>query len=85
MVVRFLGGISLAMRSTAGSRSPWPSNWKRRTYLTALHAIITTLHRTTAAVLLGLATLLAVWCWRLAAMGPAEEINAEIEAVTHEA
>jgi cytochrome c oxidase assembly protein subunit 15 len=88
VVQLFLGGISLAVRTPPAVASPSAKQLEAQDMLQpALHAIITTLHQTTAAVLLGLATLLAVWCWRLAAMGPAqeEEINAEIEAVTHEA
>lgn len=61
-----LGGVSLTMRTPAAIQSPSAEQLQSQDALQpALHAVITTLHQTTAAVLLGLATLLAVSCWRL--------------------
>jgi cytochrome c oxidase assembly protein subunit 15 len=65
----FLGGISLAVRTPPAVESPSAEHMQSSEMLQpALHAVITTLHQTTAAVLLGLAVLLAVWCWRLRVM-----------------
>lgn len=65
-----LGGISLAVRTPPAVDSPSAQQLQSSGALQpALHALITTLHQTTAAVLLGLATFLAVWCWRLRVAG----------------
>jgi cytochrome c oxidase assembly protein subunit 15 len=61
-----LGGVSLAVRTPPAAASPSAEQLQSPDMLQpAVHAIITTLHQTTAAVLLGLATYLAVSCWRL--------------------
>ena len=66
VVQLMLGGISLTVRTPAAAQSPTAEQLQSHDALQpALHAVITTLHQTTAAVLLGLATLLAVSCWRL--------------------
>ena len=57
---------ALAVRTPPAAESPLADQMQTPDALQpAAHAIITTLHQTNAAVLLGLATLLAVWCWRL--------------------
>jgi cytochrome c oxidase assembly protein subunit 15 len=79
VVQLLLGGISLMLRTPPAIESPSAEQLKANDAMQpALHAVITTLHQTTAAVLLGLATLLAVWCWRLAVTGAsAEKIESE--------
>jgi cytochrome c oxidase assembly protein subunit 15 len=77
-----LGGISLVYRTPKAAASP--SAEQLQSHAEALqpaaHAILTTAHQTTAAVLLAIATLLAFWAWRLmalqgttAASGPSTE------------
>jgi cytochrome c oxidase assembly protein subunit 15 len=74
VVQLFLGGISLAVRTPPAVESPSAEQLQSQAALQpAMHALITTLHQTTAAVLLGLATLLAVWCWRLVSISVAKE------------
>ncbi len=85
VVQLLLGGVSLAVRTPPAAQSPSADQLQAQVALQpALHAIITTLHQTTAAVLLGLATLLAVSCWqRLDKRAVAEEqVNVE-EQVNH--
>ena len=70
VVQLLLGGISLAVRTPPAVESPSAEQLQSPDAMQpALHALITTLHQTTAAVLLGLATFLAVWCWRLRTAG----------------
>ena len=65
-----LGGISLAFRTPPAATSPSAEHLQARTdaLLPAVHAILTTAHQTTAAVLLAIAVLLAFWAWRWVAM-----------------
>jgi cytochrome c oxidase assembly protein subunit 15 len=80
VVQLLLGCVSLAVRTPPAVQSPSAEQLQSQDALQpALHAVITTLHQTTAAVLLGLATLLAVTCWRLLDKRVAE---AEKEQVT---
>ena len=66
VVQMLLGGISLAVRTPPAVESPSAEQLRSSDAMQpALHALITTLHQTNAAVLLGLATFLAIWCWRL--------------------
>jgi cytochrome c oxidase assembly protein subunit 15 len=63
-----LGGISLAVRTPPAATSPSAEQLQSPDALQpALHAVITTCHQTTAAVLLGVAVFTALWCWRLRA------------------
>jgi cytochrome c oxidase assembly protein subunit 15 len=84
IVQLILGGISLAVRTPSADHSPSAAQLQAQDVLEpAMHALITTLHQTTAAVLLGLSTLLAVSCWRLlekrtAAQGQFEPMAAEL-------
>jgi heme A synthase len=78
IVQLLLGGISLAIRTPPAVQSPSAEQLQSHAPLQpALHAVITTLHQTTAAVLLGLATLLAVWCWRLMSVAAVEDERTE--------
>ena len=63
-----LGGISLVYRTPPAATSPSAEQLQAQAdaLQPAVHAILTTAHQTTAAVLLGIATLLAFWAWRLA-------------------
>jgi heme A synthase len=72
LVQLLLGGISLAMRTPPAVQSPSAEQLQARpdALQPAVPAILTTAHQTTAAVLLGIATLLAFWCWRLVWSGP---------------
>ncbi len=83
VVQLLLGAVSLAVRTPPAVQSPSAERLRSADAMQpALHAVITTLHQTTAAVLLGAATLLAVWCWRLKAAGvaQAEKIEPAAEA-----
>ncbi len=62
-----LGGISLACRTPPATASPSAEQLQSQAdaLRPALHAILTTAHQTTAAVLLAIAALLAFWVWRL--------------------
>jgi len=82
IVQLLLGGISLAVRTPPAAASPSAEQLQSQDMLQpALHAVITTLHQTTAAVLLALATLLAVWCWRLVAVGAPEKESRKLTAM----
>ena len=63
-----LGGISLVFRTPPAAASPSAEQLQAQAdaLQPAVHAILTTAHQTTAAVLLAIATLLAFWVWRLA-------------------
>ena len=65
-----LGGISLVFRTSAAVDSPLPHELQAgtATLRPAVNAVLTTAHQTTAAVLLAIAVLLAVWVWRLMPM-----------------
>ena len=66
VVQLLLGGISLMVRTPPAVDSPSAAELQSPDALQpAAHALITTLHQTNAAVLLALAMLAAVWCWRL--------------------
>jgi cytochrome c oxidase assembly protein subunit 15 len=83
-----LGGISLVLRTPPAAASP--SAEQLQTQANALrpaaHAILTTAHQTVAAVLLGIATLLAFWAWRFvllqASAAPLEEPVTSAETAT---
>jgi len=62
-----LGGISLVFRTPPATDSPTAEQLQVQTNALrpAVHAILTTAHQTTAAVLLAIAALLAFWVWRL--------------------
>jgi cytochrome c oxidase assembly protein subunit 15 len=83
-----LGGISLAFRTPPATASPSAEQLQAQpgTLLPAVHAILTTAHQTTAAVLLAIATLLAFWAWRLLVVqgspAPAEAPAASAETAT---
>jgi cytochrome c oxidase assembly protein subunit 15 len=80
-----LGGIALAVRTPPAVESPSAEQMHTSEMLQpAAHAIITTLHQTNAAVILGIATLLAVWCWRLrrASGVKSDAIDAETDVST---
>src|SRR5262249_33672888 len=81
VVQLMLGGISLAVRTPPAITSPSAKELQSQAVALrpALHALVTTAHQTTAAVLLGTATLLAVWSWRRLSTGEIE--NPAIEAV----
>ena len=86
IVQLILGGISLVFRTPAAKLSPSAEQLQAGpdALQPAVHAILTTAHQTTAAVLLAIAVLLAFWAWRFVAMqastAPAEApaINAEV-------
>jgi cytochrome c oxidase assembly protein subunit 15 len=88
VVQLLLGGVSLAVRTPPAVQSPSAEQLQAQDVLQpALHAVITTLHQTTAAVLLGLAMLLAISCWRLldkriVAKDNAEEQGNRTEPIT---
>jgi cytochrome c oxidase assembly protein subunit 15 len=65
-----LGAISLVFRTPPAAASPSAQQLQVQpdALLPAVHAILTTAHQTTAAVLLAIATLLAFWAWRLMVM-----------------
>ena len=65
-----LGGISLVFRTPPAAASPSAEQLLAQAdaLRPAVHAILTTAHQTTAAVLLAIATLLAFWAWRLVVM-----------------
>ena len=65
-----LGGISLVFRTPPAKASPSAEQLQAQAdaLQPAVHAILTTAHQTTAAVLLAIATLLAFWAWRLLVM-----------------
>jgi cytochrome c oxidase assembly protein subunit 15 len=65
-----LGGISLVCRTPPAAASPSAEQLQAQAdaLSPAIHAILTTAHQTVAAVLLGIATMLAFWAWRLAFM-----------------
>ena len=77
-----LGGISLVFRTPPAAASPSAEQLQTQAdaLQPAVHAILTTAHQTTAAVLLAIAALLAFWAWRFmvaqASAGPAA--NAEV-------
>ncbi len=83
-----LGGISLAFRTPPAAASPSAQQLQAQpdALLPAVHAILTTAHQTTAAVLLAIATLLAFWAWRLVVMqasdAPTEAPATNAEAAT---
>ena len=75
-----LGGISLAFRTPPAAASPSAEQLQAQAdaLRPAVHAILTTAHQTTAAVLLAIATLLAFWAWRLMVFqGSAETADSE--------
>jgi hypothetical protein len=88
LVQLMLGGISLVYRTPPAAASPSAEQLQSRAdaLRPAVHAILTTAHQTTAAVLLAIATLLAFWVWRLMAMqasaAPAEAVAADAETAT---
>jgi hypothetical protein len=65
-----LGGISLVFRTPAAKLSPSAEQLQVEpdALQPSTHAILTTAHQTTAAILLAIATLLAFWVWRLMAV-----------------
>jgi len=65
-----LGGISLVFRTPPAAKSPFADQLQAQAdaLQPATHAILTTAHQTTAALLLAIATLLAFWVWRLVAI-----------------
>jgi heme a synthase len=79
-----LGATALIFRTPPAAASPSAEQLQAHAeeLLPATHALLTTAHQSTAAVLLGTATLLAVWTWRLRATAVAKkaEIDAEAEA-----
>ncbi len=83
IVQLILGGISLMFRTPAARLSPSAERLQVQpdALQPATHAILTTAHQTTAAVLLGIATLLAFWVWRLMAVRESTA-TAEIPAET---
>ncbi len=84
-----LGGISLVFRTPPLPKPPLSAEQLQAqadALQPAVHAILTTAHQTTAAVLLAIATLLAFWSWRFAVMqaaaAPAEAPATNAEPVT---
>ena len=65
-----LGGISLVFRTPPAKASPSAEQLQAGAdaLCPAVHAILTTAHQTTAAVLLAIAALLAFWAWRWVVM-----------------
>ncbi len=84
----FLGGISLVFRTPPAAASPSAEQLQAQANALrpATHAILTTAHQTTAAVLLAIAALLAFWTWRFVIMrvsvaaADAPVVNAETAA-----
>ena len=83
-----LGGISLACRTPPAAASPSAEQLQTQAEILqpAAHALLTTAHQTTAAVLLGIAALLAFSAWRFAVMQgsltPTETPRARTETAT---
>ena len=84
-----LGGISLVFRTPPATASPSAQQLQVQAdaLRPAVHAILTTAHQTTAAILLAIAAGLAFWTWRLLVMQesvtPAEaSANAETAMTT---
>ena len=75
----FLGGISLVFRTPVAAKSPSAEQLQAGVVplQPAVHAILTTAHQTTAAVLLAIATLLAFWVWRLMVTAIADRVSVE--------
>jgi cytochrome c oxidase assembly protein subunit 15 len=79
-----LGGIALVFRTPPAAESPSAQQLQAQAdaLQPAVHAILTTAHQTTAAVLLAIATLLAFWVWRLMAVRASEVPAPNAETAT---